>query len=107
MEKNIKVREDKILAHMDPIDGLHLSDCDFFVDLYVNTNKAVRLYKDDTEKVKRVDDDNYKICITADESVKIGRGKVLMDFVCFIPDADFPDGYRTDVTTGLCTGVTL
>ena len=107
MENNIKIREDKIEIHLEPMGEVHLSDCDFFVDLYVYPNKSVRLSKADTENVKYVDDDTYKICITTKESIKIGKGRVMMDFVIHIPDVDFADGYRTDVMTGICTGVTL
>lgn len=99
-------KEDKIIVKVEPMDGVHMSEYDFEIDLYVYSNRVVTLKKSDPSVIK-VDDDNYKVTITSEMTSKLGRGKVLMDFIGFIPDADFPDGYRTTIKEGICTGVTI
>lgn len=44
----------------------------------------------------KVDDDNYIACI---DSGQLGAGLVMMRITARIPDADFPDGLRTEVET--------
>ena len=99
-------KEDKIVIHADPMDGIHLDEYDFEVDLYVYSNRKVTIKKSD-DVVKRVDRDNYTLSITSEMSEKMGHGRVLMDFIAFTPDADFPDGYRTTINEKICTTVTI
>ena len=100
------VREFKVNVHVEPIDGYHMSDYDFECMLYVYTNKGV-VFKKGDESVKQTDDDNYRVCVSSEDSAKIGRGTVKLKLTAHIPDGDFPDGYRTELVDGLCTGVTL
>lgn len=98
--------EFKVNVHVEPIDGFHMADYDFECQLYVNTNKAVTFSKGD-ESLKKTDDDNYRICVSSEDSLRIGRGSVKMRFTAHIPDADFLDGFRTEIEDGVCTGVTI
>lgn len=93
----------KINVHVEPIDGLHMSDYDFECLFYVNINKHVVVSKAD---MKEVDIDNYLALITSDLTNKIGRGAIKMKITAYIPDADFPDGLRTEIAE-VCTGVVI
>lgn len=101
-----KIKEDKILVHADPMGGLHMSDYDFDIELYTNPNRSVVLNKNNSLVVK-ADEDRYKVCITSEVSRKLGKGAVKLNFIAYIPDPDFPDGYRTSVVEDICTGVSL
>lgn len=98
--------EFKINVHVEPIDGYHMSDYDFECMLYVYTNKGV-VFKKGDESVKQTDEDNYRICVSSEDSAKIGKGAVKLKLTAHIPDGDFPDGLRTEVVDGICTGVTI
>lgn len=83
----------KINVHVEPIDGFHMSDYDFSCRFCIYTNRYVELGK---EEMIKVDDDNYIACI---DSGQLGAGLVMMRITARIPDADFPDGLRTEVET--------
>lgn len=89
------------------IDGYRLEDYDFEVTTYVYTNKSVTYRKNDINHIKPLDTDSYKIIVPSEDAMKIGRGVVMAKVTCHIPDADFQDGYRTEVYDKLCTGVTI
>lgn len=90
----------KINVHVEPIDGYHMSDYGFACRFYIYTNRYVEVRK---EEMIKVDEDNYIACI---DSGKLGAGAILMRITAQIPDADFPDGLRTEVET-VSTGVTI
>lgn len=90
----------KINVHVEPIDGLHMDDYDFSCRFYVYTNCYVELNKND---MIRVDGDNYMACI---DSSKLGVGTIMMRIIAQIPDADFPDGLRTEIET-ISTGLVI
>ena len=93
--------EVKINVHVEPIDGkVHLSECEFKCEFYVNANKSVTLEKKD---MIQVDDDNY---IALVDTAKTGYGKIKMMIECEVPDGDFPDHLRKEVDT-VCTDVTI
>lgn len=100
--------EYKINVHMKPIDGLHMASdkVDFECILYVATSKGVTFKKGD-ETVKKIDDDNYKIIVSSEQAMKIGRGSIKMKFTAHIEDADFPDLRRTEIVDNICTGVVI
>ena len=93
----------KINVHVDPIDGLHMSDYDFECAFFVYTNKKVVITK---KEMKKVDDDNYIALIDKVKGLQLGRGTINMEITAHIPDGDFDDGLRTEKTT-ICTGVTI
>lgn len=92
--------EFKINVHVEPIDGLHMSDYDFTCRFYIYTNRNVEISK---SEMIRVDDDNYIACI---DSSKLGVGTIMMRIIVQIPDADFPDGLRTEIET-ISTGLVI
>lgn len=100
--------EYKINVHMKPIDRLHMANdnVDFECMLYVVTSKGVTFKKGD-EAVKKIDDDNYKIIVSSEQAMKIGRGTVKMRFTAHIEDADFHDLRRTEIVDNICTGVVI
>ncbi|WP_296122606.1 hypothetical protein [uncultured Bacteroides sp.] len=83
----------KINVHVEPIDGFHMSDYDFTCRFYIYANRYVELGK---SEMIRMDDDNYIACI---DSSKLGTGNIMMRIMAYIPDADFSDGFRTEVET--------
>ncbi|MEE1071130.1 MAG: hypothetical protein U0L26_01865 [Cellulosilyticum sp.] len=100
--------EYKINVHMKPIDGIHMANdnVDFECTLYVNSSRSVTFKKGD-EAVKKIDNDNYKIVVSSEQAMKIGRGAVKMKFTAHIEDPDFPDYKRTEIVDNICTGVTI
>lgn len=96
--------EYKINVHVEPLDGLHMADYDFECEFYAYSRiKVIRLRKDD---MLPVDNDNYIAIITSEMSKTIGRGMVKLRFKAYIPDGDFPDGLRTEISE-VCTGITI
>ena len=81
----------KINVHVDPIDGMHMSDYDFECVFFVYKNRPLVIKKNEMTKV---DEDNY---ITKVDSAKVGVGNLLMKFVAEIPDSDMNDGLRKEV----------
>ena len=94
--------EFKLNVHLDSLDGLHMSDYDFEVALYVYTNRKVVFQK---SKLKKVDDDNYLLMVETADALRIGRGRINAEITAYIPDSDFSDGLRTEKLV-LCTDVT-
>lgn len=93
----------KINVHVDPIDGVHMSEYDFECAFFVYTNKRVVITK---KEMKRVDNDNYIAIIDKVKGMQLGRGTINMEITAHIPDADFSDGLRTEKDI-VCTGVTI
>lgn len=81
----------KINVHVEPIDGMHMSEYDFECVFYVYKNRPLVVNKNEMTKV---DDDNY---IAKVDSAKVGVGNLLMKFVAEIPDSDMNDGLRKEV----------
>lgn len=94
--------EFKLNVHLEPLDGLHMSDYNFEVALYVYTNRKVVFQK---SKLKKVDDDNYLLMVETADALRIGRGRINAEITAYIPDSDFSDGLRTEKLV-LCTDVT-
>lgn len=99
-----KVRELKINVHAEPISGLHLSDYNFECLFYVHPNRVVSIPKAD---MTQVDEDNYTALITTEIGRKLGIGHIKMQMVAYIPDGDFPDELRTEVSEEVCTEAVL
>lgn len=93
----------KINVHVEPMDGLTMDGYDFYCEFYVYSNKVVKIEK---SRMKRVDESNYLALITSAMGKSIGRGDIKLRFTAHIPDGDFDDGFRTEVSE-VCTGVTI
>lgn len=90
----------KINVHIEPFGRLHMSDYDFDVKFYVYANRSVTKTK---ETMIEVDEDNFIACF---DSALLGAGKIKARVTAYIPDEDFPDGFRTEIREG-DTGVTI
>lgn len=97
-------RDLKLVLHFEPIDGFHMSDVDFLAKFFVYPNRTIVVQK---AEMKKIDDDNYCAVLTKEQLRRLGKGKLMWYGMADIPDSDFDDGFRTDDTDILCTGVTL
>lgn len=96
-----KGTEFKLNINMTPVDGQNMASVDWEALVFTETgHKSVTIKKADAI---RVDDDNY--IIRVDSSV-CGAGKYYVTLTAYIPDSDFPDGFRTEKKT-VFTGVTI
>jgi hypothetical protein len=84
--------EIKINLHVEPMGNIHLRDYDFNVRVYTNAKNGVNVEKQD---MIEVDEDNYIILV---DTAKLSRGKVYLTFNADIPDSDFDDGLRHEVS---------
>lgn len=96
-----KGTEFKLNVNMKAIDGFHLSDIDFEIEIFTNSRyKIQRIQKSEAIKV---DDDNYIVKV---DSNICGSGDYYMALTAYVPDTDFDKGVRTEVKT-VFTGVTI
>lgn len=94
------VTEHKIVIHADPIDGYSLSDYDFECKFFVVSNKMITIKKNEMtqNEVDGVPDkDNFIVTLDTEKVLALGKGVLKIRLVAHIPDADFPDGTRTEV----------
>lgn len=90
----------KLRINVKPIDGIHLSECDFTCSFYVTSSKTVALNKED---LIMVDNDTYLALINSED---LGVGAIKMNIKILVPDNDFPNKVRTEIDT-VNTGVTI
>lgn len=93
--------EIKLNIHVDPIDGLHMSDYDFSARFYTRPTKSVTVNKDEMIKI---DDDNYLALV---DTATMPLGVLQMVLIAFIPDSDFSDGTRTEVTPPISSNLQI
>jgi hypothetical protein len=86
--------EVKLNIHIEPMDGMSMSEYDFDIELICGSFKkqSIVINKKDA---KKVDDDNYKVCF---DTTGLGVGNLICRVTAYIPDGDFKDGKRTEVT---------
>ena len=90
----------KISVKVEPMNGVHLAQCDFTCNLYVDERKILTVPK---EQCRKEDDDTYILTFNTKD---IGRGEVKLSLNIHIPnDADFDKGYKEVNTVPICTGV--
>lgn len=93
--------EAKININIEPIDGVTMDDYSFSVDIYCNPNGNILSFK--KNDLIRVDENNY---IARVDTTKLDTGVIKVKIMADIPDNDFSDGYRTEVTY-INTGINL
>lgn len=93
MIKVYKGTEIKISVSIDPIDNMHMADYDFEVALYVSGGQQVKKTKQECIKV---DNDTYIVTLNTNALGK--TGKLLLKVTANIPDNDFEDKLRTEVS---------
>lgn len=94
MKKNERVigTQLKLNIHIDPIDNLHMSEYDFECKFFVFAKKSVTIKKED---MVQVDEDNYVAIV---DTLPIGIGRLHLTLTAYIPDSDFPDTPRKEVS---------
>lgn len=90
----------KININVEPMNGIHLSECDFTVTFYTNVERSLTISK---SSMIESDSDNY---IALVDSEFLGKGLLRMKLEIEVPDNDFPDGYRKEVEI-LCTDIVI
>ena len=89
----------QIKITVEPINGIHLSECEFDCYLFTYPSKKIVINKSDCIKVNA---DSYIVQFNTRE---IGRGNVKMSLNIQIPDSSYDDGLREVNTAPLCTGI--
>ena len=90
----------KPIISVDPIGGIHLSECDFKCKFYNSRGRTVYL---DKEELLKKSDDSY---VARLDSNDFGPGSIMVTVTIQVPDPDFDDGLRTEVVS-LWTGATI
>jgi hypothetical protein len=84
----------KLNVNIEPMSGATMDDYDFDVELICGSFKKSNIVIN-KEQTKRVDSNNYIVCF---DTTEIGTGMLKCRVVAYIPDGDFKDGKRTEVT---------
>lgn len=107
MENNIVFlgTEIKLNIHIDPIGELTMADYDFIVEVYCSAKKSLIINKSNTQLAKPVEgaENDYIILIDTSE---IGTGNLKCKVTAYIPDDDFEDEERTEVSI-IDTGIEI
>ena len=82
----------KINVAAEPINGFHMDDYDFTCTFFTSKNNKLVLSK---TQMKRVDNDNYIAMI---DTSQIGVGALRLRFEADIPDDDFEDHFRKEIS---------
>lgn len=84
----------KLNINIEPIGEMTMDNYDFNVELICGTFKRSTLVIE-KNKAKRVDENNYIVCFDTSE---LGVGMLNCRVSAFIPDGDFKDGKRKEIT---------
>lgn len=90
----------KLNINIEPMGEFTMDDYDWSVDVYCLTKRAVTISKRDAI---RIDKDNYVLLVDTEE---LGVGDVKCKITAYIPDFDFPDTLRTEVSM-IDTGINV
>lgn len=92
----------KLNINIDSFGETTMDDYDFNVELiggsFKKTSKVIN-----KEDAKRVDSDNYIICF---DTTELGVGPLKCKITAYLPDGDFRDGKRTEITE-IDTGIEI
>ena len=84
----------KLNINIEPIDEMTMDDYNFNVELICGllkkTSKVIS-----KDEAKRIDQDNYIVCFSTDD---LGVGKLRCRVTAYLPDGDFKDSLRTEIT---------
>lgn len=93
LNENIYIgTELKLNVNIEPISGLSMDDYDWFVEVYCSTKRISKINKQESI---RIDENNYIVLVDTEE---LGAGLLKCKVTAYIPDYDFPDELRTEVT---------
>lgn len=94
--------EIKLNLHIDPIGELTMENYNFTVEAYCSAKKSLLINKSQAKPVENSKDD-YIILIDTSE---IGTGNLKCKVTAYIPDVDFEDKERTEVSI-IDTGIEI
>lgn len=101
MAKVYKGTEIKLPVSIDPIDGITMDSYDFEIELYVTGSNVVKKNKNECI---RIDSNSYVVTLDTNALDKVG--KLILKVTAYIPDGDFDDNIRTEVSC-IDTGVVI
>lgn len=92
----------KLNINIEPIDGMTMDDYDFEVEVICGSFKksSIVIKK---ERAKKIDSNNYVICF---DTTDAGSGRLKCRVKAYLPDGDFTDGKRTEITE-IDTGIEI
>lgn len=91
----------KLNINIEPIGTTSMATYDFNIDVYTQlSNKHLFIEKAD---MKKVDDNNYSVIV---DTEKIGAGRVMCKVTAYLPDGDFKDRNRKEITV-VDTGIPI
>lgn len=88
----IEGTEIKVNVSIEPMGELTMDSYDFVANFYCSPLRQVKIAKEDAI---RVDANNYICCIDTGET---GVGHLKLQVEARIPDGDFPDSLRTEIS---------
>jgi hypothetical protein len=92
--------EIKLNINIEPIDSITMEEYDFNVEIYCDAKRSVVIPK---SKAIRIDENNYIVRVN---TTQIGAGYIKCKITAYIPDEDFDDGLRTEVSI-VSTGIEI
>jgi hypothetical protein len=90
----------KLNINIEPMGEFTMDDYDWSVDVYCSAKRVVTIAKRDAI---RIDENNYVLLVDTEE---LGAGDVKCKITAYIPDFDFPDTLRTEVSM-IDTGINV
>lgn len=91
--------EIKLKIEMEPIGDINMSDCDFMLEAYSGNNKnKIVLKKEGENKDKAIISSGDNAYIFLIDSTKLGVGSLKCRITMLVPDGDFNDYKRTEVS---------
>ena len=82
----------KLNIHIEPLGGLTMDDYDWYVECYCSNETPIKITKD---QARRVDDSNFIITLNTQQ---LGIGPLQCVITAYIPDEDFDDKLRTEIS---------
>lgn len=92
--------EMKLNISVDPIGSTTMDTYDFVAEVFCSPSKVITIPK---EEAIRVDANNYIVLV---DTTALGVGKVKVKLTAAIPDNDFSDGFRTEISI-VDTGINI
>ena len=84
--------EIKLNISIPPLGDVTMDDYDFSLEVYCSQKRVVTISKKD---LIRMDSENYVALIDTSE---LGAGDIKCKVIAYIPDWDFPDKTRTEIS---------
>lgn len=89
---DLRGTQKKINIHIESINDLTMDDYDFTIKVYTRLPEYIIVTKDE---MMRIDSENYVALI---DTSTLYSGELKVEITVNIPDADFPDGYRKEIS---------